>query len=391
MAKYKNLTERDLERLEKKTRIGKKKTINKNNSQSNSFELAESQWAHINEPDATAFRVVEVHKRYAFISPETELLSIDTRDVRLATVAKKHLTTIQKERNFICVGDRVLGRPARPHEHNPSSELPQVVILHASPRSSQISRIDPGRSNRNHVLASNIDRLVFVASYLKPTIKWGLIDRYLTIAEVQELPITIVLNKKDLLKEGTKEFLSQCSERVAYYRSLGYEVIELQATKRSKCRSSVERLRDIFNNSISLVSGHSGVGKSSLVNLFKPEIEQDTEVNDDIFYKGRHTTSYASLIRLGTGGFIIDSPGIRSFCIEEKTSIDLTYCFKEFRPYVGQCQFRECRHIEEPHCVIRELVLSGKIPEWRYRSFVAILSGASGREGRIRDIELESN
>jgi ribosome biogenesis GTPase len=239
---------------------------------------------------------------------------------------------------------------------------------------------------REHVLASNVDQLVVVASYLAPRIKWGLIDRYLVLAELQDLPAVIVLNKKDLLlDEGDEEFVKQCHERSAYYRSLGYRVIEVQAnaSKANKSPAMIE-LRDLMRDRISIFSGHSGVGKSSIVNLMAPDLEQAVEENSDIFYKGRHTTSYASFLGLGTGGYVIDTPGIRSFVVGEFNPIELSHGFKDIRELASQCKFRECRHIDEPECAVMTAVQNAKIPDWRYQHYQGILLGTTGREGRKR-------
>ena len=113
------------------------------------------------------------------------------------------------------------------------------------------------------------------------------------------------------------------------------------------------------------------------------------EEDDNIFYKGRHTTSFASFIKLGTGGYVIDTPGIRSFTFEEKTAIELSHCFVEFRPLLGKCKYRECRHMDEPDCKVLAAVAAGTISRWRYKSYLGILLGATGREGRIRDLPLD--
>jgi ribosome biogenesis GTPase len=389
MGKWDRYQDDDLDNFEKIKKIRRKRNLHRSEAPTVPFERDESDWDDVQESDKYAARVVEVHKRYAFISPEPNLLQIETRDVQLATVARKYLATSRGERNFICVGDRVLCRPANENEKDQTSELPQAVILHVAPRKTKIARLDPSQESREHILASNMEQLVFVASYAKPSVKWGLIDRYLVLAEIQELPVIIVLNKADLLDEMDTDELKDTQEKEAYYRSLGYELIGIQANRKSPLKDpQIVKLRECLQNRLSLVSGHSGVGKSSIVNLFKPEIEQDIEPDDDIFYKGRHTTSYASLIKLGIGGYIIDTPGIRSFCFEEKSAIQLTYCFREFRDLVGKCKFRECRHVDEPNCLVREQVKAGVVPEWRYKSFLSIFSGSSGREGRIRDISL---
>jgi len=355
------------------------------------FEKPESEW-----PTTAGYfgaRVVEVHKRYCFVSAEKVAGEVDTKDVWLATMARKFLVAERAERNFVAVGDRVLCQVADQRDDTQKADLPQCVIQNLMPRTSKISRIyqiDPRRAGMEQVLAANIDQLVIVASYLNPKVRWGLIDRYLVLAEGQGIPSVIVLNKKDLLQEAEPEFLQACKERVQILRSLGYEVIEVSALDpKAKSTPEMKKLGELLKGRISLLSGHSGVGKSSIINLFKPELVQAVEPDADIFYKGRHTTSFASFIRLGTGGYAIDTPGIRSFMIHEHEPIELTHCFVEMRPMLGHCKFRECRHVDEPGCVILEALAQGRIHQQRYRSYLALLLGETGRTGRVRDIDPE--
>lgn len=356
------------------------------------FEKPESAWAALLGQEgyggAFAARVVEVHKRYAFVSRENSGVT-DTKDVWLATIARKFLVAERSERNFVAVGDLVLVAPAI-EQDSEESDLPRCVILHMAPRRSRIARLDPHQTGLEHVLATNMDQLLIVASYLSPTVKWGLIDRYLVMAEAEGIRSIIVLNKKDLLlSEASPEFVQQCHEMRDLYRGLGYTVLEMSANSKACARSDeAKQLKDLLKGHLTLLSGHSGVGKSSLVNLFKPEIVQAVEPDDDIFYKGRHTTSFASFIKLGSGGYVIDTPGIRSFTFNDLSAIELSHCFVEMRPTLGQCRYRECRHIDEPGCLIRLALEEGRISLRRYRSYLAILTGASGREGRTRDIDL---
>jgi ribosome biogenesis GTPase / thiamine phosphate phosphatase len=353
------------------------------------FELPESEWQGKFEGLGFAARIVEVHKRYAFVSPEPELRDIKTRDVRLATIARKFLTARREERNFVCVGDRVLCTHAEPgKEVSSTSELPQVVIQHLAPRQSRLSRRDPSTPGREHILASGMDQVVVVASYRNPTVRWGLIDRYVILCEGEEITPIILLNKRDLLESDEDQaFVKDCHEREAEYQRLGYEVFSIQANVSRKSK----RLKDLAQRLDGLVtafSGHSGVGKSSVINQFDPELVQAVEEDEDIFYKGRHTTTFASFLKLGTGGYVIDTPGIRSFMIQDYDPITLSHCFREMRPLIGKCKYRECRHINEPDCAVQAAVESGEIKPWRYRSYVGILLGETGREGRTREMEV---
>ena len=149
--------------------------------------------------------------------------------------------------------------------------------------------------------------------------------------------------------------------------------------------AAAEDIRASLENRISIFSGHSGVGKSSIVNLFRPEIVQEVEPNAEIFYKGRHTTTYASMIKLGTGGFVVDTPGIRSFVVGKRSSVELAEGFREIRSLRQDCKFRECRHIDEPECAVLAALADGRINPLRYKSFKAMMLGESGREGRFRE------
>ncbi|MEZ4741483.1 MAG: ribosome small subunit-dependent GTPase A [Bdellovibrionota bacterium] len=285
----------------------RKKRSSKAADLSDAFYVDADKWQQVEQNIEQGFyaRVVEVHKRYSFISPESELGKIATRDVWLATVARKFLQAERSERNFVCVGDRVFCCPADENSPVVSEELPHCSIELALKRKNSISRVDPRLADRRHVLASNIDQLVIVASYLNPTVKWGLIDRYIVLAESEGIVPSIILNKKDLLDEVEKErFKEECLNYADYYEKIGYRVLRLQAENKDTIGAkSLNQLEEMFSDRISLISGHSGVGKSSIVNLLGPEITQDVET-DGIFYKGRHTTTYASLIKLKKGGIL---------------------------------------------------------------------------------------
>jgi ribosome biogenesis GTPase len=239
-------------------------------------------------------------------------------------------------------------------------------------------------------MLANIDLLVIVASVFHPEVRWGLIDRFLIQAELEGLPAAIVLNKVDLLenpKLATEEFLRRYKRRVEIYKSIGYDVFEICALKPRKTQSEVKRLRETFKAKLIGFAGHSGVGKSSLLNLMKPEFEQIVDDNPDIFYKGRHTTTYNSLLQLGIGAYAIDTPGVRSFSVEGFDSITLTQCFPEFRGI--SCYYRECTHDHEPKCGIKDAVAEGRISQERYRSFMGVLKGISFREGEGDSSEAE--
>ena len=380
-------------------RVGKSKTPRKNTrvAKANDKNLLDEEFILSDEGFANAIRddllfearVVEVHKKYAFISPVSKTGEINTRDVWLATVARKFLQAERTERNFLAVGDLVVCKAGGDGVEEVSADMPSCTVEARRTRINKIARIAPLRNDLSHVLAANIDRLVIVASLLDPKVKWGLIDRYLTLAESEKIDPVILLTKKDLIESEEKsKYREECMGYVGIYEKIGYQIHMVQVNLQEDSNAdSLSILASIFKDKVCLVSGHSGVGKSSIVNLLEPEIEQEVE-DHDIFYKGRHTTTYSSLIKLGKGGYVVDSPGIRSFLIEERTHHDLAYCFREFRPFLGNCKYRECRHIDEPDCAIRDAAGGDEISAWRYKSYLGILLGATGREGRLRDKEL---
>ena len=332
-------------------------------------------------------RVIEVQKRNVFIAEEDEKGMPETENLWLCSVAKRHFQRAHKERNFVVVGDRILFEPNAELQFDTDgqpldTELPRGVVQHSFLRTSKISRKDPMHPEWEHVMLANIDLIAIVASVLHPEVRWGLIDRFLVQAEIEKIPVVIILNKVDLLeneKLANKEFIETYKRRVEIYRNIGYEVIEICALKPKKNPESVKKLRKIFKGKLIGFAGHSGVGKSSILNLMKPEFEQIVDDNPDIFYKGRHTTTYNSLLQLDIGAYAIDTPGIRSFNISNYDSITLSYCYPEFRPF--KCKYRECAHDHEPHCGIKQAVADGKISPERYRSYLGILKGQSFREG----------
>lgn len=332
-------------------------------------------------------RVIEVHKRSAYVAEEPELGQPDTGLLWLCSIAKRHFQRSHRERNFVVVGDRVLIEPDVALQFDEDGEpldtdLPRGVIQHAYVRHSKVSRRDPLRKEWEHVMLANIDQVVIVASVLHPQVRWGLIDRFLVQAALENLPAYIVLNKVDLLDDpdlASEEFVAAYRRRVEIYRAVGYPIFEISALRPGKFKKVRAELQKLFKGKLTGLCGHSGVGKSSIVNLMRPEIVQEVDENPDIFYKGRHTTTYNSLLRLGIGGYAIDTPGIRSFAIGELDPITLSACFPEFAPF--KCKFRECSHDKEDDCAIKAAVERGEISRERYRSYVGLLIGVSFREG----------
>ncbi len=332
-------------------------------------------------------RVIEVHKKHVFVAEENDLGEPDTGLLWLCTVAKRHFQRAHKERNFVVVGDRILFQPDVSVELDLEGEpvgtdLPRGMIQHSFQRKNRLARKDPLHREWEHVMLANVDLMVIVASVLHPEVRWGLIDRILVQAEMDAIPAVIVLNKVDLLKDpalASPEFLAQYQRRLSIYKAIGYDVFEICALSPKKTPEAIKRLKALFKGKLIGFCGHSGVGKSSLVNLMKPEFEQIVDDDPEIFYKGRHTTTYNSLLRLGIGAYAIDTPGVRSFDTETQDAITLSACFREFAGH--QCRYRECSHTVEPDCGVLKALEDGKISKERYRSYLGILKGVTFREG----------
>lgn len=328
-------------------------------------------------------RIIEVQKRNVFIAEEDETGLCQTDKLWFCSIAKRHFQRIHQQRNFVVVGDRVVFEPDRELKFDESGEpldtdLPRGVIQHALKRKNEISRKDPLHPEWEHVIFANIDLAVIVASVLNPTVRFGLIDRLLVRAELDNIPAIIVLNKTDLLKEQTntkkhQAFIEHYKKYYDIYKNLGYEVFEISALYPRKTASAIKQLKNTVKGKMIGFLGHSGVGKSSVVNLMKPEFEQIVDENPDIFYKGRHTTTYNSLLQLGIGAYAIDTPGVRAFNLESYDAQTLSACFREFQPY--KCKYRSCTHHLESDCGIKAALEQGKISHERYKSYLSMLQG----------------
>jgi ribosome biogenesis GTPase len=390
--------DKPIEMFKKTEKIGKKQRSNKGRVVDDwiidASESGKSLLARLEELKVQGHRVgrvVEAHKRYVFVAEEMEEKKPDTNLLWLCTIAKRHFQRSHVERNFVVVGDKILFVPDADVVYDDQGEvintdLPRGTIQHAFQRVSSIARRDPLRPQWSHVMLANIDYVVVVASVFYPEVRWGLIDRILVQAENFGVEPVIVLNKIDLLqnpKLATPAFREKYKQRVENYRKIGYQVFEVSALKQNLSKGDLTALRELIKGKLIGFAGHSGVGKSSLLNLMRPEFDQVVDDTPEIFYKGRHTTTYNSLIRLDIGAYAIDTPGIRSFDIQESDAIRLSYLFREFRGH--QCKFRECSHDGEQDCAIKKAVETGEISKDRYRSYLGILKGVSFREGAVTD------
>ncbi|GHO86693.1 ribosome small subunit-dependent GTPase A [Dictyobacter formicarum] len=242
------------------------------------------------------------------------------------------------------------------------------LIEEILPRKSELSRMDAGSTAKRLVqqtLLANLSQVVVVFATAQPEPHFGLLDRYLTICESAQLSPVICINKADLPHS------SYIEEEAKLYSQLGYQVIFTSI----QTQQGIDQLHDLLKNHTTLFTGPSGVGKSSLVNAIEPGMAIRTGLVSDATGKGKHTTTGSQLYPLSAGGWLADSAGIRALAAWNITPEELAWCFVEFRPYLGECLYGDCAHLDEEGCAIRQAVNDGLIHERRYRSYVRIYTG----------------
>jgi ribosome biogenesis GTPase len=241
-----------------------------------------------------------------------------------------------------------------------------ALITKIYDRTNYINRQSPRAKYQQHIVAANIDLSLLLASLKEPRTSQGFIDRSLVASEMYHVPSIIVFNKADLHKKKEDERFQQLK---AMYEQIGYKVFLISVNS----NMGIEELKKELKNRITLISGHSGVGKSSFVNLIFPELQLKTQDVSGWSGKGLHTTTFAEMFDLPFGGSIIDTPGMREFGLIDVTKQELSHYFPEMRERLVNCQFNNCQHINEPGCAIKEAVINGEINEDRYISYVNIL------------------
>ncbi len=240
------------------------------------------------------------------------------------------------------------------------------MITEVKDRHNYMVRVSPHNKNQKHIIAANIDLALLVVSIADPRTSTGFIDRFLITADAYHIPCIIVVNKMDLLKARHREVLDNWRE---IYGKAGYELFPVSATD----RSTLTLLENRIANKITLFSGHSGVGKSTLINQFIPGLDRKTKVVSGWSGKGQHTTTFAEMFDLPGGGKIIDTPGVKEFGLIDFKKEELSQYFPEMRPFMINCRFNNCMHTDEPGCAVKQAVIDKKISEDRYVSYVAIL------------------
>ena len=257
--------------------------------------------------------------------------------------------------NPVVVGDTV---------HCECGEDGEWVIVDIAPRHNYIIRRASNLSKESHIIASNIDRAMLVVTLVEPVTALEFIDRFLVTCEAYKVPVTILLAKIDLLQQ-TPEAIEEFHR---IYEGAGYEVIDISATK----GIGVERVKAMLSGKTTLLSGNSGVGKSTLIGAIDPTIEIRTGEISDSFHKGKHTTTFSTMYRTADG-FIIDTPGVKGFGLIDIDDKELWHYFPEMISRAGECKFFNCTHTHEPHCAVIEEVKREEIAFSRYESYLKIL------------------
>jgi ribosome biogenesis GTPase len=272
----------------------------------------------------------------------------------------KGLTTT----NPVAVGDKI--------DFELEPEQQQGVITKLYDRRNYIIRKSINLSKQAQIIAANLDQAFLVVTLASPRTSLGFIDRFLVTAEAYDIPASLVYNKLDMFSEEGLEILA---EYKAVYERLGYPCYEVSALKGTNIPQLKEKLKD----KITLFSGHSGVGKSSLMNAILPDLELRTMEVSEWSDKGMHTTTFAEMYDLPGGGSIIDTPGIRELGVIDIEQAELSHFFPEMRDRLNQCRFNNCRHINEPGCAVLDALENGFIEPSRYDSYLSIYNGNDTR------------
>jgi ribosome biogenesis GTPase len=243
-----------------------------------------------------------------------------------------------------------------------------AVIAELHDRSNYIIRRSTKLSKQTHILAANVDRAWVVATLTQPRTSTGFIDRFLITAEAYNIPASVIFNKSDLLDEEETEYVEVLAD---LYRNLGYGAHLISCNN----ADDVKMIRELMQSKVNLIAGHSGVGKSTLINLLEPNLALRTGEISKAHSKGMHTTTFAEMFEMNGGGWIIDTPGIKEFGIVNVERNELSHFFPEMRNLFGACKYHGCLHDQEPGCAVRKAVDEGKIAVTRYECYLQILNG----------------
>lgn len=260
--------------------------------------------------------------------------------------------------NPIAVGDRV---QMDLEEEGGSS----AMIYEVQDRDNYIVRVSPHNKHQKHIVAANIDLALLIVTISQPQTSLGFIDRFLVTAEAYHIPAILVVNKTDILSEEDAATLHRWDK---IYSAIGYQVVPVSA----HLPETLTTLKTMLQGKKTLFSGHSGVGKSTLINQLIPDLDLRTEIVSDYSGKGQHTTTFAEMFDLPGSGNIIDTPGVKEFGLIDMKQDELAQYYPEMQRLLSQCRFSNCKHINEPGCAVKEALKQDVVSEERYHSYLSI-------------------
>lgn len=260
--------------------------------------------------------------------------------------------------NPVAVGDRV--------EMEAEGETGHAMISNVLPRTNYVLRSSPRKRHQLHLLACNVDQVLLITSIAQPMVKPGFIDRFLLTNETYDIPVFLVFNKKDIY---SPDDLILCKGFRRIYEAAGYKTFLVSA----ETGEGLEEVRQQLRGRTTLLSGHSGVGKSSMVNALQPGLELRTQELSDHSGKGLHTTTFAEMHEYGDSGYLIDTPGIKELGFINLDPMDVAHNYRELFAVSSGCKYNNCLHVNEPDCAVKAAIEAGSISEIRYQSYLSVL------------------
>ncbi|MDR6194552.1 ribosome small subunit-dependent GTPase A [Siphonobacter sp. SORGH_AS_0500] len=270
-----------------------------------------------------------------------------------------------KTSNPLAVGDRVRMDIENENENT-------AIINEIEDRDNYIARASVHKTSQAHLLAANVDQAVLIVTLDFPRTSLGFIDRFLVSAESFRIPVLIVFNKQDIFDEEGRD---QHQPIMDMYANLGYGTLRTSALT----GEGIEELKALLKDKVSLISGHSGVGKSTLVNTIAPDLDLRTSEVSTFANKGVHTTTFAEMFELESGTYLIDTPGIKELGLIDMAPSEISHYFPEMRELLNECKYHNCLHVNEPVCAVRDAVEAETIALSRYHSYLGMLQGDDNR------------